>query len=285
VSAGRAPRFALIGAAGYIAPRHMRAIRETGGELVAIVDPKDSVGIIDSYFPSASFFVEFERFDRHLEKLRRAGPGQRIDYVAICSPNYLHDAHVRFALRYGAHAICEKPVVLNPWNIRALQEIEAESPGRVSTVLQLRLHPAILGLREKVLGSSRHHQVDLTYLTARGNWYETSWKGDVRKSGTRATPRTNEGTLELARATVRWTLSIDEHEIPEAVRAAGKRTYRHIAVDGEPIEFSDGFTDLHTLSYRAILDGRGFDLEACYPSIETVAEIRQQALRLSPEAG
>lgn len=296
----RRPRFALIGAAGYIAPRHMRAIQEVGGELVAAVDPNDSVGIIDSYFPNAAFFVEFERFDRHLEKLRRAGPEQRVDYIAICSPNYLHDAHVRFALRYGAHAICEKPIVLNPWNVQALQEIEAESPGRVNTILQLRLHPAIISLRDKILAASGHHDVDLTYMTARGNWYAASWKGDVRKSGgvatnigvhffdmlhwifgqredsivTEVSDKTNAGRLELSRATVNWKLSIDEAELPAETRSAGKRTFRRITVDGDPLEFSEGFTDLHTISYQNILKGNGFSLEDCMAAIETVAEIR-----------
>lgn len=298
----RRPRFALVGAAGYIAPRHMRAIQEIGGELVAAVDPNDSVGIIDSYFPKAAFFVEFERFDRHLEKLKRSGADKRIDYVAICSPNYLHDAHVRFALRYGAHAICEKPVVLNPWNVQALQEIEAESIGRVNIILQLRLHPAIIALREKIAASTGRHEVDLTYITARGNWYAASWKGDVRKSGgvatnigvhffdmlhwifgarldstvADATPRTNAGVLELERATVRWRLSIDEEQLPEEARAAGKRTFRHITVDGEPLEFSEGFTDLHTLSYRQVLSGQGFSLADSQAAIETVAAIRRQ---------
>ena len=309
-AAGRRPKFALIGAAGYIAPRHMRAIQEVGGELVAAFDPNDSVGIIDGFFPDAAFFVEFERFDRHLEKLRRAGAGQRIDYFVVCSPNYLHDAHVRFALRYGAHAICEKPVVLNPWNVHALQEIEAESPGRVHSILQLRLHPAIRGLRERIAADDGHHEVDLSYMTARGNWYSASWKGDVRKSGgvatnigvhffdmlhwifgglrqstvTDATEKTNAGVLELDRATVRWRLSIDVNEIPVAVRTSGKRTYRHIAVDGEPLEFSEGFTDLHTESYRQILSGTGFRLEDCHPSIVTVAEIRKQVAALCPQA-
>lgn len=301
-TSSRPPRFALIGAAGYIAPRHMRAIQEVGGELVAAIDPNDSVGIIDSFFPDAAFFVEFERFDRHLEKLRRGGENKRVDFVAICSPNYLHDAHVRFALRYGAHAICEKPIVLNPWNLQALQEIEAESAGKVNTILQLRLHPAIIELRKRILASTRHHQVELTYMTSRGNWYAVSWKGDVRKSGgvatnigvhffdmlhwifgarrastvTEATSQTNAGRLELERATVNWKLSIDEGQIPAAVRAAGKRTFRHITVDGEPLEFSEGFTDLHTVSYRNILAGQGFGLTDCHAAIETVAEIRNQ---------
>ena len=308
-STGRRPRFALVGAAGYIAPRHMRAIQEVGGELVAAIDPNDSVGVIDSYFPNAAFFVEFERFDRHLEKLRRGGPDKRIDYVVVCSPNYLHDAHVRFALRLGAHAICEKPVVLNPWNVQALQEIEAESAGRVNIILQLRLHPAIIALREKIAASAGHHEVDLTYMTARGNWYAASWKGDVRKSGgvatnigvhffdmlhwifgarrestvTDATPRTNAGVLELEHATVRWRLSIDEEQLPPDARAAGKRTFRHITVDGEPLEFSEGFADLHTVSYRGVLAGEGFGLEDSFAAIDTMAAIRRQVRRLAPQ--
>ncbi|MGE0315563.1 MAG: Gfo/Idh/MocA family oxidoreductase [Lautropia sp.] len=302
-------RFALVGAAGYIAPRHMQAIREIGGELVAAFDPRDSVGIIDSYFPQADFFVEFERFDRHIDKLRRAGPGHAVDYIAICSPNYLHDAHVRFALRVGANVICEKPIVLNPWNIQALREVEAESAGRVNTILQLRLHPAIIALRDRVAGSDRIHEVELVYQTSRGHWYDVSWKGDVKKSGgiatnigvhffdmlhwifgatrrselTAASARTNSGVLELERARVRWKLSIDEAELPPDVRAAKKRTFRHITVDGEPLEFSEGFTDLHTLSYRAIIENRGFRMDDCLAAIETVADIRQAAARLCPE--
>lgn len=305
----RRPRFALIGAAGYIAPRHMRAIQEIGGELVAAVDPNDSVGIIDSFYPDAAFFVEFERFDRHLEKLRRSGPDKRIDYVVICSPNYLHDAHVRFALRYGAHAICEKPVVLNPWNVQALQEIEGESAGGVNVILQLRIHPAIIELRQQIAAGNGHHEVDLTYMTARGNWYAASWKGDVRKSGGVATnigvhffdmlhwifgermqstvteggPRTNAGVLELEHATVRWRLSIDEEQLPANVRASGKRTYRHITVDGQPLEFSEGFTNLHTVSYRQILAGQGFGLADSFAAIDTVAAIRKQVSALGPQ--
>jgi len=280
----------------------MRAIQEVGGDLVAAIDPNDSVGVIDSYFPNAAFFVEFERFDRHLERLRRSGSDNRIDYVAICSPNYLHDAHVRFALRYGAHAICEKPIVLNPWNVRALQEIELESRGSVNTVLQLRLHPAISALRHRIAAGKGHHRVELKYITSRGNWYAVSWKGDERKSGgvatnigvhffdmlhwifgarrqstvTTGTARTNGGVLELDRATVHWHLSIDENELPAEARANGKRTYRHITVDGEPLEFSEGFGDLHTVSYQQILAGNGFGLADCYAAIDTVAEIRRQ---------
>jgi len=293
-------RFALIGAAGYIAPRHMNAIRETGNNLVAALDTNDSVGIIDSHFPGAQFFTEFERFDRHIDKLRRTGKG--VDYVSIASPNYLHDSHMRFALRSGADAICEKPLVLNPWNIDGLREIEADTGRRINTILQLRLHPAILALREQVVANSEHvHDVELTYITSRGNWYLQSWKGDEKKSGGIATnigvhffdmlhfvfgavrenvvhlskPTRAAGYLEYDRARVRWFLSIDVQDVPETERAKGKRTYRSITVDGQEIEFSDGFTDLHTRSYEEILAGRGFGLEENRVAIETVSAIRK----------
>ena len=292
-------RFALIGAAGYIAPRHMKAIRETGHDLMAAFDPNDSVGIIDSHFPDAHFFTEFERFDRHIDKLRRNGQG--VDYMAITSPNYLHDSHMRFALRSGADAICEKPLVLNPWNIDGLQEIEADTGRRINTILQLRLHPAIIALREQVAASGDHvHDVDLTYITSRGNWYLQSWKGDEKKSGGIATnigvhfydmlhfvfgdvqenivhlntPTKAAGFLRYARARVRWFLSIDVGDVPAAERAQGKRTFRAITVDGADIEFSDGFTDLHTRSYQEILAGRGFGLEENRVAIQTVSSIR-----------
>ena len=289
--------FALIGASGYIAPRHMRAIKDTGGALKVAFDPNDSVGVIDSFFPQAHFFTEFERFDRHLDKIRRRGT--RIDYVAVCSPNYLHDAHVRFALRAGSDAICEKPLVLNPWNIDGLQELERESGRRVSTILQLRLHPAILALREKVAGSQRRHAVDLTYITSRGRWYHASWKGEEAKSGGIATnigvhffdmlsfvfgplesqsaslrdPERASGVLRYRNADVRWFLSVDRSDLPEAVRGV-KPTYRAITVDGENVEFSDGFTDLHTRSYEEILAGRGYGLEDVRPCIEVVSAFR-----------
>lgn len=296
-------RFALIGAAGYIAPRHMRAVKDTGNSLVAAFDPNDSVGILDSYFPDASFFVEFERFDRHIDKLRRRG--QQVDYMGICSPNYLHDAHTRFALRSGAHAICEKPLVLNPWNVDGLAEIERESGKRIYNILQLRLHPAIKALRDKVAKLSRNEtiDVDLTYLTSRGNWYHTSWKGDEHKSGGIATNigvhffdmlgwifgnRTGSivhlhkrdvaaGYLEYEHARVRWFLSINADYLPEAAVSAGKRTYRSILVGGEELEFSEGFTDLHTESYADILRGGGFGLDDARAAIETVFEIRSGA--------
>ncbi len=301
-SCARLKRFALIGAAGYIAPRHMRAIRDVGGDLVAAFDPSDSVGIIDSFFPAADFFVEFERFDRHLDKLRRKD--RPVDYVAVCSPNYLHDAHVRFALRSGAAAICEKPLVLNPWNLDALCEIEAESGRRVYNVLQLRLHPSVRALRERVLADgSRRHSLDLTYVTARGNWYATSWKGDVHKSGGIATnigvhffdmlgwvfgaprrsvvdaasPVAAAGRLELERADVRWFLSIDDAHLPAAAIERGQRSWRAVEIDGEAFEFSEGFGDLHTESYRRILAGEGFGIADARPSIEMVHRIRAAA--------
>ena len=294
--------FALIGAAGYIAPRHMQAIKATGHRLVAAYDPNDSVGIIDSYFPEADFFTEFERFDRHVDKRRRANHEKRIDYVSICSPNYLHDSHMRFALRSDADAICEKPLVLNPWNIDGLQEIERDSGRKINTILQLRVHPAIVDLRERVRAgrADTKHEVDLTYITSRGHWYLQSWKGDPKKSGGIATNigvhffdmlhfifgRLQEnvvhlssdtraaGYLEYERARVRWLLSVDVEDVPQAARDAGQRTYRSITVDGEEIEFSGGFTDLHTRSYEEILAGRGFGLEENRTAIETVAAIR-----------
>ncbi|MCE2935946.1 MAG: Gfo/Idh/MocA family protein [Cyclobacteriaceae bacterium] len=292
--------FALIGAAGFIAPRHMKAIKETGNNLVAALDRFDSVGILDSYFPQADFFTEFERFDRHLDKLRRQG--QKIDYVSICSPNYLHDSHIRFALRHQADAICEKPLVLNPWNLDSLLEIEQETGRRVYTILQLRLHPAIQQLREKVkaMPANKKMDVDLTYITSRGHWYHISWKGDLAKSGgvatnigihffdmliwvfgsvqqshvTRLSDSTASGHLELERANVNWKLSIDANDLPPAVAAQGKRTYRSIVIAHEELEFSEGFTDLHTDSYRAILVGQGYGINDTRPSIELAHQIR-----------
>lgn len=297
--------FALIGAAGYVAPRHMQAISDTGNRLVAALDPSDSVGVIDSYFPDAHFFVEFERFDRHIDKLRRKRSERMVDYVSICSPNYLHDAHVRFALRSNADVICEKPLVLNPWNIDGLNEMEEATGNRVNVILQLRLHPEILALRERYSNESAgsKHEVELTYITSRGNWYMTSWKGDVRRSGGIATnigvhfydmlhylfgevqenevhlhsDRRAAGYLEYERARVRWLLSIDADDLPSHVSAAGQRTYRSITVDGEEIEFSGGFVDLHTRSYEEILAGQGFRPEDTRSAIETVARIREGA--------
>ena len=297
-------RFALIGAAGYVAPRHMKAINETGNELVAALDPNDSVGIIDSYFPQADFFTEFERFDRHIDKKRRGG--EKIDYISICSPNYLHDAHIRFALRNNACAICEKPLVLNPWNIDGLEEIEAENEVKVYNILQLRLHPSLLELKKQVqkLKKDKKYEVDLTYITPRGHWYFTSWKGYNEKSGGIPTnigihfydmliwifgkvqenyvhllePRKAAGYLELENARVRWFLSVDANTLPESVKITGQRTYRSITVDGKEIEFSGGFTDLHTLSYQGIMSGDGFGLKEARASIETVYAIRNTAL-------
>jgi UDP-N-acetyl-2-amino-2-deoxyglucuronate dehydrogenase len=294
--------FALIGAAGYIAPRHMEAIKATGNRLLAALDPSDSVGIIDSHFPDADFFTEFERFDRYVDMRRRAKNGGQIDYVSICSPNYLHDSHMRFALRSGAHAICEKPLVLNPWNIEGLQEIERDTGRRINTILQLRLHPAITTLRNRIRSEidARKHDVDLAYVTSRGRWYLHSWKGDTKKSGGIATNigvhffdmlhyifgelQVNEvhmssetkaaGYLEYERARVRWFLSVDIEDVPAMQRASGQRTYRSITVDGDEVEFSGGFADLHSRSYEEILAGRGFGVADCRTAIETVASIR-----------
>ena len=295
-------RFALIGAAGYVAPRHMSAIKETGNRLVAALDKSDSVGIIDSYFPDADFFTEFERFDRHVDKRRRAGGGREISYVSICSPNYLHDSHIRFALRSNADAICEKPLVLNPWNIDPLVEIERETGRKVNTILQLRMHPAVTDLRGRIQReeAAGKHDVELTYITSRGHWYQQSWKGDKKKSGGIATnigvhffdmlhyvfgelqdnvvhlsnDTSAAGFLEYERARVRWFLSVDVENLPKNQREIGKRTYRSITVDGEEIEFSVGFSDLHVRSYEEILAGRGFGLEANRCAIEAVANIR-----------
>ncbi|MDA3944748.1 MAG: Gfo/Idh/MocA family oxidoreductase [Bacteroidetes bacterium] len=294
--------FALIGAAGYIAPRHMRAIKDTNNELIAALDPFDSVGIIDSYFPDAQFFTEPERFDRHLDKLRRKG-GKKVDYVSICSPNYLHDAHIRMALRNDAHAICEKPLVLNPWNIDALMEIEKETGKRIFTILQLRHHPAIKSLKAKVekeKNTNKSYAINLKYITSRGAWYHHSWKGKTEKSGGIATnigihffdmltwifgdciENTVEeyqadhaaGKLKLQHANVNWFMSINSQHLPEQAKSAGKPTFRSITVDGEEIEFSGGFTDLHTQSYEHILNGEGFGIEQARSSIQLVHDIR-----------
>lgn len=302
--------FALIGAAGYIAPRHMRAIHAVDGRLVAAMDPADSVGVIDSFFPDSAFFTEFERFDRHIDKLRRLGGDRRIDYVSICSPNYLHDSHIRFALRSDADAICEKPLVLNAWNIDGLAEMEQSTGRKVHTILQLRVHPAIVALKEKVAAQAklgRKHEVDLTYITSRGEWYLRSWKGDVKKAGGVATnigvhffdmlhfifgrlqhshvhlsdDRNAAGYLEYEQARVRWFLSIDAESLPDEVLARGQRTYRSITVDGDEVEFSDGFGDLHTASYEQILAGNGFGVDASRTAIETVAAIRNAPVQLA----
>ena len=293
-------KFGLLGAAGYIAPRHLRAMKETNNTLLAALDPSDSVGILDSYFPDCHFFTEFERFDRHIDKLRRSGDA--LDYVTICSPNYLHDSHIRFALRAGCNAICEKPIVLNPWNIDALEEIEKECEGSIYTILQLRLHPEIRRLKKQIESQkrSKKYDVNLTYITSRGRWYETSWKGDERKSGGIATnigvhffdmlhylfgalqdnilfvstPCSASGFLEYENARVSWFLSTDEQALPPEIRLQGQRTYRSILIDQKELEFSSGFTDLHTESYKDIFAGNGFGLEDNKVAIETVAAIR-----------
>ena len=293
-------RFALTGAAGYVAPRHMRAIKDTGNDLVAALDKNDSVGIMDSYFPDSRFFTEFERFDRHIEKLRRSE--QPIDYLSICSPNYLHDAHCRMGLRSGADVICEKPLVLNPWNIDALQEIEEETGGKIYNILQLRLHPSIIALKNKVEQGPKDkiYDINLTYLTSRGKWYHVSWKGDESKSGGIATNigvhffdmltwifgdvKDNQveiyehdrakGFLGLERANVNWFLSINYEYIPDEIKAQGQRTFRNISVDGQEIEFSGGFTDLHTISYQDILNGGGFRIGEVRKAIDIVSGIR-----------
>lgn len=296
--------FVLIGAGGYIAPRHMKAIKDTGNNLIAALDPNDSVGIIDSYFPNADFFTEFERFDRHIDKLRRQKDKHSVDYVSICSPNYLHDSHIRFALRSNADAICEKPIVLNHWNIDALQTIEKDTGKKVHTILQLRLHPSIIALKNEVdnTPAGKKFDIDLTYITSRGKWYFNSWKGDVKKSGGVATnigvhfydmlhfvfgkvvdnklhyrdDYKVGGFIEYEKARVRWFLSVDIADVPANLQAEGKRTYRSLTMNGREIEFSDGFTDLHTRIYEDILSGGGFSLEANRVAIETVGSIREQ---------
>ena len=293
--------FALIGAAGYIAVRHMQAVKETGNNLIAALDKFDSIGIIDSYFPDADFFTEFERFDRHIDKLRH-NENKSIDYVSICTPNYLHDSHIRFALKQHADAICEKPMVLNPWNVEALGDVEKETGQKINNILQLRLHPNIIKLKEEVEKSpdDKIYDIDLTYLTSRGKWYFFSWKGDIQKAGGVATnigvhffdmltwifgevkenivhiseEAKAAGFLRLKKANVRWFLSVDYQNIPVDIKAKGQRIYRSITIDGKEIEFSGGFTDLHTLSYQEILKGNGFGIEAVKSTIQTVYEIR-----------
>jgi UDP-N-acetyl-2-amino-2-deoxyglucuronate dehydrogenase len=298
--------FALIGAAGYIAPRHLKAIKDTNNVLIAALDKFDSVGIMDRYFPNADFFIEFERFDRHIEKLKRNGT--HLDYVSICTPNYLHDSHIRMALRRGADAICEKPLVLNPWNIDALADIQKESDNKIYTILQLRLHPSIIALKKKVemAPADTKFDIDLTYITSRGGWYHISWKGDESKSGGIATnigvhfydmlswifgdvkesqvhireKAKSAGYLEFERARVRWFLSIDETDLPDDIKAKGQRTYRSITIDNEEIEFSVGFTELHTESYKNILQGKGFGLEDAKQSIQIVHDIRNAEVKM-----
>ena len=294
--------FALIGAAGYIAPRHMKAIKETGNNLIAALDPNDSVGILDSYFPNADFFTEFERFDRHIDKIRRKGT--KVDFVSICSPNFLHDSHIRFGIRSGADVICEKPIVLNPWNIESLKDLEIETGKSIYNILQLRLHPSVIELKNKIDKGipGKVYDVDLSYITSRGHWYYTSWKGDIHKSGGVATNigvhffdmltwifgNINEnivhihehdraaGFMQLEKARVRWFLSINYNTIPENIRKLQKRTYRSISIEGEEFEFSDGFTDLHTKSYNEILQGNGFHISQVEKAISAVHEIRHK---------
>ncbi len=298
--------FALIGAAGYVAPRHMQAIRDTGNRLVAAADPHDAVGVLDRYFLEVRYFPEIERFDRHLEKLRRGPEAERVRYVSVCSPNYLHDAHVRLALRVGATAICEKPLVINPWNLDQIAQVEAETGGAVRTILQLRHHPALVAVRERLSAPSEaRHRVKLAYVTGRGGWYHASWKGNEERSGGLATNigvhffdlllwlfgeakavevhasdrSTMSGLLRLERADVEWLLSVDFAKLPFEAKAGAQTTHRSIAIDGREVEFSDGFADLHTRSYEAILAGGGFTIEDVRPSIQLVHDIREAARR------
>jgi len=296
-------KFALIGAAGYIAPRHMKAIKETGNELIAALDPFDSVGIIDSYFPDADFFIEPERFDRHLDKLRKSGE-RKVDFVSICSPNYLHDAHIRLALRNDAHAICEKPLLLNPWNLQGLEDIEKETGKKIFNILQLRHHPSIIEVKNRFAVESKNkiHDIELTYITSRGKWYHYSWKGDIKKSGGVVTnigihffdmlswifgdmqnssvhllnENKASGLLQLEKANIKWFLSIDRNDLPKKARDNNQPTYRSIKIDEREIEFSGGFTDLHSVSYQDILDGRGYGITEARNSIEIAHKIRNQ---------
>jgi UDP-N-acetyl-2-amino-2-deoxyglucuronate dehydrogenase len=298
----------VIGVGGYIAPRHLKAIRDTGNRIVAAVDPKDAVGLLDQFSYDVRFFTEIERFDRHLEKMRRASEQERVHYISVCSPNYLHDAHCRLAMRVGADVICEKPLAINPWNLDALQEIEAETHRKVNTVLQLRVHPELLKLRERLHqeNSSAQHDVVLTYITSRGNWYHVSWKGQMEKSGGVATnigvhffdlliwlfgpaqgikvyhadAERMSGFIELEKAHVRWFLSVDHNDLPEAATQAKKTTFRSITVDGQEIEFSEGFTDLHNRVYEKTLAGDGFGIADARPSIELTHRIRHAEISL-----
>lgn len=298
-----AKNFAITGVGGYIAPRHLKAIKDTGNNLVAAIDPNDSVGILDRYFYDVSYFKEFERFDRHIERLRRGDEDKKVNYVSICSPNYLHDAHIRFALRIGAEAICEKPLVLNPWNCDALQEMEQETGKKINTILQLRVHPSIVALKEKLEKEKRFtkYDINLSYITSRGKWYLTSWKGDIERSGGLATnigihffdmliwlfgpvvgsdvhyssPNKTGGFIELVNARVRWFLSIDKNDLPQECIEKNQFTYRSITIDNEELEFSDGFSDLHTLVYKKILEGTGFGVNDSKAAIELAHNIRK----------
>jgi UDP-N-acetyl-2-amino-2-deoxyglucuronate dehydrogenase len=303
--------FAVTGVGGFVAPRHLKAITATGNRLIAAIDPHDAVGILDRYSFDVRFFTEFERFDRHLEKLRRGPEERRVHYVSVCSPNYLHDAHVRLALRVGADVICEKPLVINPWNLDALQELEQETGRRVFTVLQLRVHPALVDLKRRLdAAGERVHEVDLTYITARGRWYETSWKGSEERSGGLllnigvhffdllgwlfGRVRDNEvhlreasraaGLLQFERARVRWYLSTERSDLPFDPQPGEKTTYRAITIDGAEVEFTEGFTDLHTEIYRMVLARRGFGIDDARPSIELTSQIRSAKVRLDPAA-
>ena len=294
--------FAITGVGGYIAPRHLKAIRDTGNQLVAAVDPKDSVGLLDQYSFDVRFFTETERFDRHLEKLRRGPELSRVHYLSVCAPNYLHDAHCRLGLRAGADVICEKPLVINPWNLESLQEIETETGHRIWTVLQLRVHPKLIELRDRLLedGSGRVHDVELTYVTSRGPWYDVSWKGMPERSGGVPTNlgthffdllvwlfgvvvdcrvhisggRRMAGFLALERAKVRWFLSVDRADLPFVPEPGKKTTFRSITVDGAEVEFSEGFGDLHTRVYDEILAGRGHGIDVARGSVELAHRIR-----------
>lgn len=302
-----AKNFAVIGVGGYVAPRHLKAIQDTGNRLVAAVDPNDSVGILDRYSEDVRYFREIERFDRHLDKLRRGAHEHRIDWVSICSPNYLHDAHIRLALRNGANVLCEKPIVINPWNLDALQQLEGETGHRIFTVLQLRVHPQLIALRERLLArpAARRTKVSLSYITSRGPWYHVSWKGSEEKSGGIGTnigvhffdlliwlfgkpvhatlsvkePSRMRGELELEGADVTWFLSTDRTDLPAEVKEKEQSTYRLITIDGEPVEFSEGFTDLHTEIYRRTLQGSGFGIEDARVSIDLVSRIRSLAAK------
>jgi len=298
--------FAITGVAGYVAPRHLKAIKDTGNNLIAAVDPHDSVGILDSFFPQTSFFTEIERFDRHLEKLRRSNQDDKLDYLTICSPNHLHDAHMRLALRLGADVICEKPLVLNPWNLDLLEELEKETNSKIFTVLQLRLHPSLIKLKKEIdnSDSSKKHDVELSYITSRGLWYHYSWKAHPQKSGGIATnigihlfdlliwifgdvkennvhlrnSHSMGGFMELEKANVKWFLSINDDHLPEDAVGNGHRTFRALFVDGAEVQFSSGFTELHTEVYKETLAGRGFRIKSARPSIELVYNIRNSPI-------